>query len=476
MEQKKEEENKQKKQNNSAEDEHKRTVKIDAIITVSIDSITSLIKNRPSQTAASMAYFALFSIFPLFILMIGILGVFGDTSVIQQKATDFLKGILPGAEQLILINIKNVFSNQTLTSILSALSLVWSGSGFFSSVVKNIQYAYPETRGRGYFINRFFSFVMIILLILIVAAAMVFTLVFNLSDALAYFNIQINSTIRILIKIVSSYVIPIVLLYIVGFLLYYYVPSVHVDRKAARAGAAVFSISWRVYTLIFSLYVLSPMNRYNIIYGSVGAIIILLFYIYTGSFLLLYPAHLVAAITHYKERQALLKIKHQNENAPINTNLAVTNPGIPAQDDQTAKKEPAKSEKKEKDTFRKPQKKQRKPRENLFIRIRRNFNQNISVPTASFFNDKKNKAVLRQQRISGNIRKHTDSIRENLSTNVKDGMNNVSDLKDNIQDGYENLKDNMSTMKDNITLTGETKSAQFKSAAMQIIKDLFRWK
>ena len=173
----------------------------------------------------------------------------------------------------------------------------------FQGIIWNIQKAWPEARERGYFINRALAILAILLLVLVVAVLMMFSLVFNVSDALALFNITITRPIQLLINIFSSYLFPCLLLYFASFMLYYHIPPAEVDRQAAQISALVFSLVWRLFTAIFGAYVLSPMNRYDLVYGSIAVIVLLLLYIYLSAFIMIYPAYLTAAITHFKQRR-----------------------------------------------------------------------------------------------------------------------------------------------------------------------------
>ncbi len=290
-----------------------RTPRWDAFLAVVVDSLTSMFNNIPGQAAASIAYYFLFSIFPLFLFVVIFLSYFLDIGYIQEELTRFVQEIIPGAEVLIIENLQSLLANRGSNSILASISLLWSGSGMISSLISNVQRAFPETNRRGYFINRALAIVFIILAILLIAGLLVFSLVFNISDALAYFNIKLTRSIQITINLFSSYVIPIIFLYIAAFVLYYMVPTAKVDRGAARISSFMFAVIWRVFTYLFGSYVLSPMNRYDLVYGSVTVIALLLLYIYFSAFIILYFAHLTGAITHYRQRRAGLLAS-----APIN--------------------------------------------------------------------------------------------------------------------------------------------------------------
>lgn len=298
----------------------KNTLRFDAVLSVIIDSVVSLINANPAQAAASIAYYFLFSVFPLILFMVIILSYYLDFSTIQQYLVEFIQETIPGAESLVTENLQNIMTNRGSSSLIATASLLWSGSGLFNGIISNIQHAWPEKKRRGYFVNRFFAILGIFLLLALIAGIMTFNIVFNLSDALAFFDIQLNSTIEFIVRLFSNDIFPIILLYLIGLLLYYKIPTAKVDKTAARIGALLFSLATRLFTLLFGNYVLSPLNRYDLLYGSVTVIVILLLFVYFTAFIILYPAHLTAAITHYFQRRGHISDPQEKQAAPAPEN------------------------------------------------------------------------------------------------------------------------------------------------------------
>jgi membrane protein len=66
----------------------------------------------------------------------------------------------------------------------------------------------------------------------------------------------------------------------------------------AGLSAIIGSIFISVVTKIFTWYLGSGLSTYNLVYGSLGAIVALLFWIYLISLIIFSGAHLGAAISH----------------------------------------------------------------------------------------------------------------------------------------------------------------------------------
>lgn len=292
-------------ENRSAEAGTRRMLRKDAILTVVIDTVTSLLRSNPGQTAASISYYTLFSLFPMLLFSIIILSYFMETTTVYHEFLSIFQNVFPGQERFVIENLQNIMSRRTATGITAAITLLWSGSGAFTSVISNIQKAWPESRGRGYFVNRAFAMVGIILLLAVLIVIVFGTVAVEITEVVPVINLNfdLSKVLRVIFNLIFSYVLPVLLLYTMFFLLYYYVPAAHVDRQAAVIGSWTAAILIRLFIFFFSIFILSPFNRYDVIYGSLTVIMLFLLEVFLIAYILIFCAHLVAAITHYKVKR-----------------------------------------------------------------------------------------------------------------------------------------------------------------------------
>jgi membrane protein len=68
-----------------------------------------------------------------------------------------------------------------------------------------------------------------------------------------------------------------------------------VPIKAAGFSALVITLIWRLASSAFQWYLGSGFARYEVIFGSLSAIVVLLLWIYISSVILFFGAHLCAA-------------------------------------------------------------------------------------------------------------------------------------------------------------------------------------
>ena len=72
--------------------------------------------------------------------------------------------------------------------------------------------------------------------------------------------------------------------------------------RAALIGAVVATVGWDLTTTIFSWFLSSGLINYSVIYGSLGAILGLLFWMYLGSMVIFLCAALTSAIDQPAEQ------------------------------------------------------------------------------------------------------------------------------------------------------------------------------
>ena len=283
------------------------TVRKDAFLTVVVDMATSIGRAGVTQAAAAISYYSLFSLFPLVLFLVVIFSYFVDVAAVKELILDLLGTIGPGVDTIIVENIQGIFEKRATTSITAALTLLWSGSGAFSSMIQNVHNAWPESKGRGFLVNRALAITGILFTILILGTLLIFSFINDLFDWARMIPILRYAVVRWIFAFLTRYFLPFLLLYLVLYMLYRYIPAVEVDRSAARISSFSAIGILTLFTKFFSAFLISPFNKYDAVYGSVTVIIILLLYIYVMAYIVLCGAHLCAAITHYRRKRSAAK-------------------------------------------------------------------------------------------------------------------------------------------------------------------------
>jgi len=266
------------------------------ILSLSIERFSNA---RAAGVAASLAYYALFSIFPFFLALIASASFILKEETFFTQVTDLIVNFLPVSKSLIEENLQTIIELRGPVRIIGFIGLVWAGTGVFSSLIYNVNLAWPDTKPRNFFRNRLASISIIFLVIAMVSLYIFFTTVSNLLTLFDPTKIIPQSVESFPVQSFVSHLIPWIVKVFIFFLLYMWAPNTRVPRRAALAGAMVSGLGWDLATEGFSWYFKSGIATYELIYGSLGAIVALMLWFYIVSMVILYGAHLGGAITSY---------------------------------------------------------------------------------------------------------------------------------------------------------------------------------
>ncbi len=78
--------------------------------------------------------------------------------------------------------------------------------------------------------------------------------------------------------------------------LYRWVPATKPSWRAVLWGSGVTAVAWELAKAAFSWFVGSGLSTYNLVYGSLGSVVALIFWVYLSASVALFGAHLTAAI------------------------------------------------------------------------------------------------------------------------------------------------------------------------------------
>ena len=249
---------------------------------------------RAGQASASLAYYVIFSLFPLLLVLISAGGFFLDSEQVYLKVSQLLQqNIPPASYEWIVENLGQILEQRGTIGIIGLATLLWAASGGFISLAYNINLAWLEAPQRNYFQGRLIGLQMIAGLSVLFLGSLILDSIINI---LHIINLPIARFLDLSLWKWFSNLFSWLVIFILFFVLYYWVPTVNVTGKAAVWGALAASLAWKVATALFALYVRSGFGRYELIYGSVGALVAFLFLIYILATVSLFGAHLTSAI------------------------------------------------------------------------------------------------------------------------------------------------------------------------------------
>ncbi|MEY8001949.1 YihY/virulence factor BrkB family protein [Clostridium sp. Mt-5] len=261
--------------------------------------ILGFIEDDVLALASQLAYSLIFSFFPFLIFIISFIG-YSDVS-----SSDILTGLSYILPKNILELIENTVVRITIAKntqlvYLSLIFTIWASSGGFHAVIKGLNKAYNQKEHR----TLFKIYTVSILCTLGITVIMVITILFlvfggmlggMLASSLG-FSKEFN-----FIWDMLRYVIMFVSTVFIFAAVYIYTPSVKLTWKEVIPGAVFSTIGIVVVSVGFAFYVNNFAN-YSIIYGSIGAAIVLLTWLFILSVITILGGEVNAVLFKHEEK------------------------------------------------------------------------------------------------------------------------------------------------------------------------------
>jgi membrane protein len=246
-------------------------------------------KDKISVYAAQMAYSFFFALFPLLLFFAALLSLVADKQTVMAQFSGRIAAALPGdVARLLSRTIEAVVFAKGAPGLLSfgLVTAAWSGSSIFGALRTALNAAYNVEETRPWWKQYALQLGMLVLAGGVTVLSTV--ILVNGEGVVAWLGEHLGlERVTTLIWTIVQFPLAIVALIAVLWLVYFVLPNCrHQDKRILIVGATLSTVLWIVATLLFRLYV-QKFNALNPAYGAIGAIMVLLTWMYYSSFVLL---------------------------------------------------------------------------------------------------------------------------------------------------------------------------------------------
>jgi len=242
--------------------------------------------------SAGISFYALLSLIPLFLLLISLLGfVLHSSEKAASSAYFLLVKSLPISTVSSFKLLFNLIQKRQVLGLFGLLGLTWTASRIFAAIEQALNTVWKVDKRRKYFHSKLLSIILVPVSLLILLLSLVLTSLyaFAKNQNLPYLNFKLSDA-PFLANLLAI-LIPILLSLLLFFLLYKFIPYRKIPNLPAFIGALTSAILWEASKHLFDIYIKNYTSLEKI-YGSFGTIVILLFWIYYSSFILLIGAEI----------------------------------------------------------------------------------------------------------------------------------------------------------------------------------------
>jgi membrane protein len=258
-------------------------------------------KDRVVSIAAGVTYYALLAMFPAVAAFVAIYGLFADPGTVGSHLAA-IEGVLPKeaagvvGEQLQRLSA----APQTALSLTFAFSLLlslWSANSGTKAIFDALNIAYDEEEKRSFLMLNMVSLVFTLGLVLFALVALAAVVILPAVIAFLPFGWVIEWALRL-----GRWVVLVAVVALGLSVLYRFGPSRRKPRwQWVSVGSIAATMLWLVASAALSWYATNFAN-YNATYGSLGAVIGLLIWMWLSNIVVLIGAELNSEIEHQTAR------------------------------------------------------------------------------------------------------------------------------------------------------------------------------
>lgn len=269
---------------------------------VFVDAIKNYDFNGDTNQAAAIALYAILSAIPLFILTIIAAGhIFHAYPHIQANITDAIShGFF---SEKLLIQIGQIEHKRKVLGWAGLLALIWLSAAIFDSMATALNIIFRSHKKRNYFNAKLLAISMIPLAWIVGIASVAVSYIMTLLVAQPALSIEnLGFSFSEVSTVMLRYIVPYSITTLFFIIVYQVIPTAKVRFRVAAIGSASAALLLEVVKQFFTWYV-ANYTRYNVIFGSLETVVILVIGVFYVALTFLFCAEMMSS---YQRRDILL--------------------------------------------------------------------------------------------------------------------------------------------------------------------------
>jgi membrane protein len=242
-----------------------------------------------STRSAALSYYFILALFPMLLFLVSLIGLFaGPGSQLRDSIISGLGRLAPGsASDLVHSVVNQTFkSSSGLKLAMGLLGALWAASGGMSAVVVSLNVVYRVKETRAWWKQKITIVGLTLALAALIIVALVLVLYGGKIGQLLATQIGLSDVFRIAWKVLQ-WPLSFAAMFLSFSIMYYFGPDLEERNWYWVTPGAVAGVAlWLLASLGFRLY-LRFFNSYSATYGSLGAVIILMLWLYITGFAVL---------------------------------------------------------------------------------------------------------------------------------------------------------------------------------------------
>jgi len=243
--------------------------------------------------SAAVSFYAIFSVIPFLFLLFLLWGyLMGSSDTLYGQLVQYAYALFPEIRPEILDDLKTVVEHRSALGWVGIGFLVWIFDAVFYSIAHAFDRIFGSESRRRYYRIKIFSFALLILVGLVLYASIHVAVLATMirSSSVRIFGVPVPQYLFGSLAFRAGVFLILVAAFTVLFRI---VPRVPVRLPVALAGGVLCAALWSLARVAFHWYV-TRVAVFNVIYGALGALVVLVLWIFYCANILLICAECVA--------------------------------------------------------------------------------------------------------------------------------------------------------------------------------------
>lgn len=272
------------------------------------ESILKFAADNCLGLSASISFFAMFSFFPLAMLTVSIFTTaIGSSEVAMERISNIIANMTPVGHSIVLSWVRSVSQTKPLAWGVGIVTLVWGARHVFNNLAYSASVIWGRTGWKDVILRQLVALVLVgVVALLLLASTLLPVVVEKLRLEAGY---AVGSALLVVVNL-----LPYFFSFLTFTTIYLLTSPRFVPRKKVLLGAVAVVVTWEIAKSAFLKYI--GMTQITTIYGSIGGIMILMFWLYISVGIVLWGMEFIAAshrlpqeVPHLRRRKAVLVIK-----------------------------------------------------------------------------------------------------------------------------------------------------------------------
>ncbi len=244
-------------------------------------ALIDTIYNDGMEHAGYLSFLILLSIFPFLIVLMALASIFanfldqyniGWTSIIDNMPQDILASLMPRIEEII-----SGPPHSLLT--LAIVGAIWTASSTVEGLRTILNKAYKVPVSPPYVLRRILSILQFLAITFIITLTIIFSASVPMLVGFSYNGLSY-----------IKYLLIEFVLFIVVSWLYFILPNIKQNLSDVFPGSCIAVMLWTISALVYKQYLKASFGQLDLIYGSLGGVVVSLLFFYVVSLIFIYGA------------------------------------------------------------------------------------------------------------------------------------------------------------------------------------------